>query len=65
MGPTLRVEPIAADHLRNLGMNPEEVMNRFWQVHSLVVRRGAPNSLRMFIRSVVEDEERPRQQVIL
>ncbi len=29
---------------------------RDWLLHSLVVRREAPSSLRMIIRSIVEDE---------
>jgi len=29
---------------------------RDWLLHSLVVRRAAPSSLRMIIRSIVEDE---------
>jgi hypothetical protein len=35
-----------------------------WLLHSLVVRRAAPSSLRMIIRSIVEGAKRPRQQVI-
>ena len=31
----------------------------------MVVRRAAPSSLPMVIRSIVEDAQRPRQQVIV
>jgi hypothetical protein len=34
-------------------------------LHPLVVRRDAPSSLRMIIRSIVEGAKRPRQQGII
>jgi hypothetical protein len=34
-------------------------------LHPLVVRREAPSSLRMIIRSIVEGAKRPRQQGII